>query len=128
MVYFVCQYCGYLLNLGLDENTPPHKCPVCDQTCAFVNITCYTPECGDERNPDPKIMAYVLDEIAARNKKNTIAGLVQRISIGSNSNALCYEAALIALRKLRDQLMATGYMPRLLTASDSKFCLKIETM
>ena len=108
MAYFMCQYCGYLVNLGLDVDVPPHKCPVCDQPCAFVNVTCYTPECGGESNLDPRIIACVL-RTAARHKMNTRAGLVQRSSVSSDSDALCREAALLALCKLRDQILS-GYL------------------
>ncbi|HEX78135.1 MAG TPA: hypothetical protein G4O03_06985 [Dehalococcoidia bacterium] len=74
MAYFMCRQCGYLVNLGLDGDMPPHKCPACDQTCAFVNVTCYRPECGGEGNPDPEIMGHVLGGIAARNKKPELRG------------------------------------------------------
>ena len=100
MPCWMCTSCGHYVNTG----TPPDECPQCRQRCSFGNVTCYRPECGGERNSDPKIMAYVLDGMAAGNKKNTTAGLAQRSSISYDSNALCYEAALIALRQLRDQL------------------------
>ena len=103
MAYFMCQYCGCLVNLGLDANVPPHKCPVCDQTCAFVNVTCYTPECGGESNLDPRIIACVF-RTAARHKKNARVGSAQRTSVSSDSGALCREAALIAIREFRNQL------------------------
>ncbi len=101
---FMCQYCGCSLELGLNSVVPPNKCPECDQGCAFVNITCYTPECGNERNIDPKIMAYVLEGIGAGKEKNTSAALADRASIDSDGKGLCYEAALVSLRKLRGEL------------------------
>jgi len=33
----------------------PEKCPVCDEKCDFLNITCYTPECGGPGNIDPRL-------------------------------------------------------------------------
>ena len=100
MPYWMCTSCGHCFNAAM----PPDECPRCQQRCSFGDVTCYTPECGGETNPNPKIMAYVLDGIAAGSKKNMTAGLAQRTSISPDSNALCYEAALITLRKLRDEL------------------------
>jgi len=34
----------------------PDKCPVCDEKCDFLNITCYTPECGGPGNIDPRLI------------------------------------------------------------------------
>lgn len=100
MAYWMCKSCGHCLK----DLQPPDECPICRQRCSFANVTCYTPECGGERNPDPKVMAYVLHTIAAENKENSTVGLTQRTSISSPSNALCYEAVLVALQKFRDQL------------------------
>jgi rubredoxin len=33
----------------------PEKCPVCDEKCDFLNITCYTPDCGGPGNIDPRL-------------------------------------------------------------------------
>ena len=39
-----CDKCGYTL----EADTPPDKCPSCDEICQFLNTTCYTPDCeGD---------------------------------------------------------------------------------
>ncbi len=40
-----CSNCDY----ALTEKNPPHRCPSCDEVCEFVNVTCYIPECEDER-------------------------------------------------------------------------------
>lgn len=104
MTYFMCQYCGYLMHLRLEGDVPAHKCPSCDQSCAFVNVTSYTPEHGAEKNPDPRIMAHFLDGVSARNRRNIGVCLAQRTSVGSDSDDLCYQAALISMRKLHDQL------------------------
>ena len=37
-----CSNCGY----ALDAPAPPEQCPSCKQFCEFVNVTCYTPDCG----------------------------------------------------------------------------------
>ena len=37
-----CSKCGY----ALKADAPPEKCPACKETCEFVNVTCYIPECG----------------------------------------------------------------------------------
>jgi rubredoxin len=37
-----CSKCGYVLK----ADAPPEKCPQCNETCEFVNVTCYIPECG----------------------------------------------------------------------------------
>lgn len=34
----------------------PEQCPVCDEKCDFLNITCYTPECGGSGNIDPRLV------------------------------------------------------------------------
>jgi rubredoxin len=47
-----CSECGYTLQAA----TPPETCPSCRQKCAFNDVTCYTPECGGEQNPDPQLM------------------------------------------------------------------------
>jgi len=51
MTKWRCNNCGYVLEM---EKTP-EKCPSCKQKCVFTNVTCYTPECGGERNIDPKL-------------------------------------------------------------------------
>ncbi len=37
-----CGNCGYTL----DAPIPPDTCPSCEKDCEFLNVTCYTPECG----------------------------------------------------------------------------------
>jgi rubrerythrin len=37
-----CSNCG---NTQV-ATTPPEACPVCKQKCAFLNVTCYEPDCG----------------------------------------------------------------------------------
>jgi rubredoxin len=34
----------------------PEHCPECGEKCDFLNITCYTPECGGPGNIDPRLV------------------------------------------------------------------------
>ena len=49
--YWKCKECGYLMQ----EAQPPEQCPSCKKKCEFVDVSCYTPECG-LAGPDPKLM------------------------------------------------------------------------
>ena len=37
-----CGNCGYTL----EAPTPPDTCPSCHEQCEFLNVSCYTPDCG----------------------------------------------------------------------------------
>ncbi len=50
MSSWMCEKCGY----NMEADTPPEKCPSCKQECAFVDNTCYTPDCAGGPN-DPQI-------------------------------------------------------------------------
>jgi rubredoxin len=40
-----CSKCGYTYQT--EVGTAPHQvCPACKETCEFLNVTCYVPECG----------------------------------------------------------------------------------
>lgn len=39
-----CGKCGYQLT----KDTPPDKCPSCNENCEFLDVTCYTPDCQME--------------------------------------------------------------------------------
>ena len=95
--YFMCSGCGYLLTL--EPEVVPHTCPACGQACAFINVTAYRPEASGT-GPDTKVMALLLDE--ARAQERTRATQIRRTRglMGSDANALCREAALMALREL----------------------------
>jgi hypothetical protein len=105
MVYFMCYSCGYLLRLNAGEEPPPHECPACHQASAFVNVTSYRPEVG-EGNPDPQIMASLLKE--AEKAKAHSAPRVRSLMESYHIDALCREAALIALRDLLEQKKKAG--------------------
>lgn len=47
MAHWMCTTCGYYLQ----TSAPPNKCPSCEQTCAFNNVTCYRPGCEDQIDP-----------------------------------------------------------------------------
>lgn len=42
MTEWKCQKCGYTMK----AETPPEKCPSCKEKCEFVDVSCYTPDCG----------------------------------------------------------------------------------
>lgn len=48
-----CSNCGYTFQRDATE-TPPETCPSCKQKCQFLNVTCYTPECG-MTGQDPRL-------------------------------------------------------------------------
>ena len=52
LTYWKCAKCGFLVT----ALTPPGACPVCAENCAFVNVTCYTPDCGGPDNIDPRLL------------------------------------------------------------------------
>jgi len=49
---WMCSNCDYIV----EAETPPNACPSCKGKCAFSNVTCYTPECGGEKNIDPQLL------------------------------------------------------------------------
>ncbi|MDY6835176.1 MAG: hypothetical protein SVY53_10300 [Chloroflexota bacterium] len=51
MSKWMCSECGYTADL----ESPPEECPSCNQKCSFNDVTCYIPECGGERNIDPRL-------------------------------------------------------------------------
>jgi len=51
MTHWQCSECSY----QLEAEVPPEKCPSCHQKCLFTDITCYIPECGGDKNIDPRL-------------------------------------------------------------------------
>jgi rubredoxin len=49
-----CSNCGYTF----EADAPPDQCPSCKEKCEFVDVSCYTPDCGiqgmDDRLGRPK--------------------------------------------------------------------------
>lgn len=51
LTYWMCTECGFTLT----AEKPPQICPGCLNTCEFIDVTCYTPECGGPKNLDPRL-------------------------------------------------------------------------
>lgn len=51
LTYWRCSNCRYLLTAA----TPPEECPNCHHKCEFLNVSCYTPDCGGPGNVDPRL-------------------------------------------------------------------------
>lgn len=50
LTYWKCSNCGYTITAA----GPPEECPECKEKCDFLNVTCYTPECGGPGKIDPR--------------------------------------------------------------------------
>ena len=51
--WWMCSECEYIFETG----ELPETCPSCQKKCAFVNVTCYIPECGGPDNIDVRLVA-----------------------------------------------------------------------
>lgn len=51
LTYWKCHNCGYTITAA----TPPEVCPECHEQGNFLNVTCYTPECGGPSHIDPRL-------------------------------------------------------------------------
>jgi rubrerythrin len=51
LTYWKCSKCGFLFTATI----PPDTCPQCGEKRGFLNVTCYTPECGGPENIDPRL-------------------------------------------------------------------------
>ena len=51
LTYWKCGGCGFLVTAA----SPPDACPSCKDKCDFLNVTCYTPECGGPGYPDTRL-------------------------------------------------------------------------
>lgn len=51
LTYWKCSNCKYVLTAA----KPPEVCPQCKKKCEFLNVTCYTPECGGPGHIDPRL-------------------------------------------------------------------------
>ncbi|MGB5984144.1 MAG: hypothetical protein WBG37_02485 [Desulfobacterales bacterium] len=52
LTFWKCKNCGFLITAA----KPPAVCPECHQTCDFIDVTCYTPECGGPGHSDPQLL------------------------------------------------------------------------
>lgn len=59
MTKWQCVECGYFF----DGVKPPDKCPGCNASCTYADITCYRPECGGPANPDPMVMGMITQRV-----------------------------------------------------------------
>ena len=46
-----CSNCGHTIEAAV----PPEACPSCGKTCEFLNVSCYTPDCGGPGNTDGRL-------------------------------------------------------------------------
>jgi rubredoxin len=54
MSQWECSNCKYIL----EDDLPPETCPSCKEKCVFLNVTCYTPDCGGPGNIDPQLVKH----------------------------------------------------------------------
>ena len=51
LTYWRCAECGFTISAA----TPPEVCPECKTRSGFLNVTCYTPECGGPGHIDTRL-------------------------------------------------------------------------
>jgi len=51
LAYWKCSACGFLIT----AERPTDVCPECNERCNFVNVTCYTPDCGSPCHIGPRL-------------------------------------------------------------------------
>jgi rubredoxin len=51
MTFWKCDKCGFMFTASV----PADVCPQCSEKCNFLNVTCYTPECGGPGHFDPRL-------------------------------------------------------------------------
>ncbi len=49
--YWKCDKCGYLITASI----PPGICSQCNEKCDFLNVTCYTLDCGGPGHIDQRL-------------------------------------------------------------------------
>ena len=49
--HWKCSNCGNTIQAV----SAPEQCPSCKQKCAFMDVSCYTPDCGGPGNIDPRL-------------------------------------------------------------------------
>jgi rubredoxin len=52
MTQWQCSNCRYTFS----ADTPPERCPSCNEACTMIDVSCYTPECGGPGNIDPQLV------------------------------------------------------------------------
>jgi rubredoxin len=56
MAHWMCTTCGYFLQ----SEARPDRCPGCEESTGFNDVTCYRPECGGQQNIDPLAVGNTL--------------------------------------------------------------------
>jgi len=51
LTYWKCSSCGFLIT----AIKPPDMYPECNGVCNFIDVTCYSPDCGGTRRIDPRL-------------------------------------------------------------------------
>lgn len=51
LTYWKCHNCSFTFTAP----GPPEQCPQCNEQCDFLNVTCYTPDCGGPGHIDPRL-------------------------------------------------------------------------
>ena len=67
MIKWKCSQCRYYI----EAPKPPEICPSCQTKCSFTNSTCYTPECGGEKNIDPRLFDNQKEASITKKKYNS---------------------------------------------------------
>lgn len=52
MSHWICSECDYTFK----AEAPPETCPSCHKKCAFLDVSCYVPECGGPDNLDSRLV------------------------------------------------------------------------
>jgi rubrerythrin len=52
LTHWKCGQC----NFTFTAPSLPEQCPGCGEKCDFLNVTCYTPDCGGPGNIDPRLV------------------------------------------------------------------------
>ena len=70
MAHWMCSNCGYYL----EGSTPPDRCPGCQQSCTFNNVTSYGPDAG-EGNVDLRVAGHAAKNAAVPQSRERSGGV-----------------------------------------------------
>ncbi len=59
MPFWMCSTCGTCV----EATESSDECPHCKEKCTFRDVTCYRPDCGGEKNPDPVLTRELMRDI-----------------------------------------------------------------
>ena len=51
LITWKCTQCGYTYTAV----QPAERCPSCGEKCEFIDVSCYTPDCGGPGGTDPRL-------------------------------------------------------------------------